>query len=342
MPSRRRRRPPALQEPAAYRAALDLYAGELFPRTATRSGRKVGARELRQTVPRAARRACWAPRRTRRARASHRGAAEGDCRGAHPRGGARRLDAPLRPLGPTRAEALAQYERLREALSGSSVREPGAATRRLREEIAAGRFPPHPSRSVPPPGNWQDAGEHNLPAPRTSFVGREREMRRGQADARHDAAPDPHGSGRFGQDAAGPGGGQGPRWRLPGRGVAGGARGALGGSAGAAGGGRALGVQEQPGRRSPTRSLDALRDKEMLLLSWTTASTSWRQRRAGGHSPRLVPAPAGACHQPGASWVCGRVSGWCLPSPCPARMQSLTVEELMATRRCGSSWTAPA
>jgi predicted ATPase len=71
--------------------------------------------------------------------------------------------------------ALAQYEQLRDALSRRLGTEPGATIRRLRDEMAAGRFQPlqpaGPSQEQPP-----SAGRHNLPAPRTSFVGREREI----------------------------------------------------------------------------------------------------------------------------------------------------------------------
>ena len=74
-----------------------------------------------------------------------------------------------------RAQALAQYEQLRQALDEELGTEPVAATKRLREEIATGRFTTSqiPSR---PQGDYPDAGAHNLPFQRTSFVGREREI----------------------------------------------------------------------------------------------------------------------------------------------------------------------
>jgi len=72
-------------------------------------------------------------------------------------------------------QAIAQYERLRDTLLRSLGTEPGVTTRRLRDEIAAGRF-----ASTPPAGSPQaqpsGANNHNLSLPRTSFVGREREM----------------------------------------------------------------------------------------------------------------------------------------------------------------------
>ncbi len=77
-------------------------------------------------------------------------------------------------------EALAQYERLREIFSTQLDTEPGEATRRLREDIAAGRYPPiqsaAPQPGGPPPREPSGTGKHNLPAPLTSFVGRERDL----------------------------------------------------------------------------------------------------------------------------------------------------------------------
>ena len=71
--------------------------------------------------------------------------------------------------------ALAQYERLREALHRSIGTRPAETTRRLRGEIAAGRLlptsPTSPALEEPPGGT-----KHNLPAARTSFIGREQEM----------------------------------------------------------------------------------------------------------------------------------------------------------------------
>jgi predicted ATPase len=75
------------------------------------------------------------------------------------------------------SEALVQYERLREALSGQLGMEPGTRTRSLHEDIAAGRFPTTPGQHA---GSLQveapDASKHNLPAPRSSFIGRGREI----------------------------------------------------------------------------------------------------------------------------------------------------------------------
>jgi predicted ATPase len=73
---------------------------------------------------------------------------------------------------------LRQYERLREVLRRELGAEPGPATRRLRDDVAAGRTPP----TQPPPEDLLPSREtpverrNNLPAPLSSFVGREREM----------------------------------------------------------------------------------------------------------------------------------------------------------------------
>ena len=76
-----------------------------------------------------------------------------------------------------KGEALAQYGRLEEALLRELGTEPPASIRALKEEISAGQFPP-PQQPLADSGTeWPPGiGKHNLPAARTSFVGREREM----------------------------------------------------------------------------------------------------------------------------------------------------------------------
>jgi DNA-binding SARP family transcriptional activator len=68
-------------------------------------------------------------------------------------------------------EALSQYEQLSRALFGLSGTEPDVTTRRLRDEIAAGRFPPPlPSLTDSQQDGSSDLSRHNLPEPGTSFV----------------------------------------------------------------------------------------------------------------------------------------------------------------------------
>ena len=95
------------RDPAAYRAAIDLYAGDLLPEDRYEEWAEAGARRLRRTVPRAAHRARGAPRRTRRVRAGHRGAQEAMAE------------------EPTHEEAHVALMRLH-ALSGRPERSPGA------------------------------------------------------------------------------------------------------------------------------------------------------------------------------------------------------------------------
>jgi len=85
----------------------------------------------------------------------------------------------LYALSGRRGEAIRQYERLREIPSRELGARPTAANRFLHEEILAERFPPtRPSRkeeespTEEPPGD----GRHNLPSPKTGFVGRKREI----------------------------------------------------------------------------------------------------------------------------------------------------------------------
>jgi predicted ATPase/DNA-binding SARP family transcriptional activator/DNA-binding CsgD family transcriptional regulator len=81
----------------------------------------------------------------------------------------------LYALSGRRGEAIAQYGRLHEILSSQLGAEPSAATRRLRDEIVAGGLPPTHLVATPPE-EPSDATKHNLPAPSSTFVGREREI----------------------------------------------------------------------------------------------------------------------------------------------------------------------
>src|SRR5215207_1888959 len=163
------------REPAAYRAAIDLYAGELLPGDRYEEWAEARRQELRGTYlsllveladfyeeheefeP--------AIEALGRALTEERTLEE-----AHAR--LMRLYA----LSGRQVEALGQYERLREVLTRELGTEPGADTRRLCKEIANGRFPPEHSAEGPQPEELPLVGRHNLPSARSSFVGREREM----------------------------------------------------------------------------------------------------------------------------------------------------------------------
>lgn len=81
----------------------------------------------------------------------------------------------LYTLSGQRQEAILQYERLRKSLALALDAEPGAESRRLYEQIRAGGPLAAPSAGRPSE-EPVDRTRHNLPAPMTSFVGREREM----------------------------------------------------------------------------------------------------------------------------------------------------------------------
>jgi predicted ATPase/DNA-binding SARP family transcriptional activator/DNA-binding CsgD family transcriptional regulator len=163
------------REPAAYRAALELYAGELLPEDRY----ELWAEEKRGDLRR-----LYLDLIIELARAYEE---QGDLgRGlealqeavteeptleeAH--AGLMRLYALLGQEG----QALSQYQRLREILSRQLATEPGSATRALYEDLVSGRFSPTPSQHADPLDEYTPDGRHNLPASRSSFVGREHEL----------------------------------------------------------------------------------------------------------------------------------------------------------------------
>jgi predicted ATPase/DNA-binding SARP family transcriptional activator/DNA-binding CsgD family transcriptional regulator len=161
-------------DPAAFRAAIEIYAGELLPEDRYEEWAESRRQQLRHT---------WLSLHLELAQVY-----EGH--GEYEKG----IELLQRALSeePTneemhaclmrlyafserRGEALAQYQRLREALSGELHAQVSATTQRLHEEIAAGRFlPVQPTAALTE--EPFDTGKHNLPASRTSFVGREHEM----------------------------------------------------------------------------------------------------------------------------------------------------------------------
>ena len=162
------------REPATYRAAIDLYAGELLPEDRYEEWAEGRRNELRQLylallielagLYEGREEYALAIEALRKATAE-----EPTLEEAHV--SLMRLHA----LSGRPERALAQYERLRDALQKGIGTRPTEATRRLRDEIAAGRLlPTSPADAAQPVPS--DGAKHNLPAPRTSFVGREREM----------------------------------------------------------------------------------------------------------------------------------------------------------------------
>ena len=162
------------REPATYRSAIDLYGGELLPEDRYEEWAEGRRNELRQLylallielagLYEGREEYALAVEELRKATAEAPALEE-----AHV--SLMRLHA----LSGRPERALAQYERLRDALQKGIDTRPTEATRRLRDEIAAGRLLPTSPADVAQPVP-SDGAKHNLPAPRTSFVGRDREM----------------------------------------------------------------------------------------------------------------------------------------------------------------------
>ena len=170
------------REPALYRVALDLYSGELLPTDRYEEWAEEPRRRLQETYISLLLglahlneefadydSAIEALRRVVSEEPTREEAYAGLMR--------------LYALVGNNGEALAQYGRLEETLSRALGTEPAASSRALREEIVARRFPPTEGQSLAsPPEGPPDAGRHNLPAPKSSFVGKETELRNVKRD----------------------------------------------------------------------------------------------------------------------------------------------------------------
>ncbi len=160
-------------EPAAYRAAIDLYPGELLPEDRYEpwlEERRVKVRGVYLSL--LVELAGLYEERGQLGEAiealSTVVAEEPTQEEAH--AGLMRLYA----LTGQHREAILQYERLQKALRKKLEEEPGAKSRRLYEEIQARKFPAAPSPAAGSPSKDQpDPSPNNLPASLTSFVGRE-------------------------------------------------------------------------------------------------------------------------------------------------------------------------
>jgi len=162
------------RDPAAYRAAIELYAGELLPEDRYEGwaeSKREGLRRLHLAL-------LIELAELYRERAEHGRAVETLQRALSEEPTNEEAHAGLMclyALSGRQVEALAQYQRLREILSRRLGTTPSTATRALHAGIAAGRFP-LTQPAAPLLEEPLDASKHNLPTPRTNFVGREREM----------------------------------------------------------------------------------------------------------------------------------------------------------------------
>jgi predicted ATPase/DNA-binding SARP family transcriptional activator/DNA-binding CsgD family transcriptional regulator len=257
------------RDPAAYRAAIELYAGDLLP-------------EDRYEV--------WAEERREELLQTYLGLLMDLAKILEERGEYGLAVEALRQVlaqEPTSEEthshlmrlymlsgrperAIKQYARLKMSLARELGTEASPSTQRLHEVIAAGEFPSvsatgrtlEVGRAAEP----SDTGKHNLPAPRNSFVGREREMteiKRELAMTRLLTLMGAGGSGKtrlaleVARDLVGayPDG----VWLVE---LAGLSEGDLVPQAVAA----ALGVKERPGQPFPVTLVELLRAKQTLLV----------------------------------------------------------------------------
>jgi predicted ATPase/DNA-binding SARP family transcriptional activator/DNA-binding CsgD family transcriptional regulator len=164
-----------VREPWAYRAALDLYTGELLPGDLYEEWAENRREELQNTclallielaeLYEERRKFGLAIEALRRVVASEPAHEE-----AHV--GLMRLYALLG----RRLEALRQYDQLKEFLFSNLGAKPAAGSRRLYKKIVMGQFRhTYPSQEVHPE-NLRGNHLHNLPEALTSFVGRETEL----------------------------------------------------------------------------------------------------------------------------------------------------------------------
>src|SRR5919112_2007506 len=160
---------------AAYRLAIELYAGELLPGDRYEEWAEGRREELRRLYL-----ALLVELGDHfEERDEHEAAVETLQRAATEEPTLEEVHAGLMRLyafSDRRTQARNQYKRLREALSDRLGTEPSASTRHLYDEIAAGRFPPSKPNAPAVEEPLLVVGKHNLPAPRTSFVGRETEL----------------------------------------------------------------------------------------------------------------------------------------------------------------------
>ncbi len=162
------------QDPAAYRAATELYAGELLPEDRHQGWTEARRESLRETclVLLVELAVLYEERREFASAISALDRAVAlDPTREELHYGLMRLQA----MAGQHHKALLQYEQLWNTLSLEPGAEPGARTKRLYREIRAGRV----SSAIPPDGGLPPEISSpvldNLPAAQTSFVGRERE-----------------------------------------------------------------------------------------------------------------------------------------------------------------------
>lgn len=164
-------------EPAAYRAALDLYSGDLLPEDPYEDWTQTRREGLRQIfLDLLVEIALIHEERedyTSAVEALRRAVAEEPVNEEAHRGLMR-----LYARGGRRQQALSQYQQLEKALGRQLETAPDTASRRLHQEILTNRLagvdPSSAGRAWE--AHWRNSGNHNLPHAHSSFVGRQREL----------------------------------------------------------------------------------------------------------------------------------------------------------------------
>jgi predicted ATPase/DNA-binding SARP family transcriptional activator/DNA-binding CsgD family transcriptional regulator len=163
----------ASRQLAAYRAAVDLYTGDLLPRDRYEEWAERRREELQRTYLSLL--LGMAALLEEREAFDPAAAALGEVVARDPT----HEEAHVRLMrvyarAGQRYGAIRQYEHLKETLRRDLGIEPRASSRQVFEEVMSGHVPDPP----PADAEWQpEAGKHNLTGSLTSFVGRERERR---------------------------------------------------------------------------------------------------------------------------------------------------------------------
>jgi predicted ATPase/DNA-binding SARP family transcriptional activator/DNA-binding CsgD family transcriptional regulator len=163
------------REPAAYRAAVHLYTGELLPEDLYEEWASERRDALRETylglVTRLAELYEEREEYDQAIEALRLALAEDPAREEAHRALMRLFAASGEPR-----RAIAQYQRLEKTLSERFDGLPAATTRRLYEQILEDRYLPRSEERLLKERKESASPRHNLPNARTSFVGREREI----------------------------------------------------------------------------------------------------------------------------------------------------------------------
>ncbi len=160
-------------EVAAYRAAVQLYAGDLLPADLYEPWAEEKREQLRRSYHALlSELAGLYEEREEYGSAIEALRREGSCEPDRVESHANLMR--LYSLAGQRHEAILQYEQLRNVLRERLGEEPGVEIRRLYEAIRAGNFPAVPSPTADRPCREPSyPAPNNLPAPLTSFIGRE-------------------------------------------------------------------------------------------------------------------------------------------------------------------------